>query len=1415
MKTAMAFGVAVLVLMCAAGAALAHLDTLMQIENPPALVKEFDAAKCAGVPAETLVKEAGALRGVAVRAKAGSPVFAVDFGDLDRGMYVVYLLARVTADDAWSGEWLKPLNVRMELTRPDGSKELWGVRGAFDKEYNDVARFYFHVPAKGRYSAALAVDEGSRVEVLVDRIQLRNPLAGFSFRAVKTKRLLRTDEELAVMRDAATREKRMPKPLRAQPLAGADRDAADDRIWAGLMPLNAQPEQDVHTSMPAMAPADAAKVAEKAAQMAGGRDIGKWEATGLKGYDQSWTLTNKALGLTYTAADYNANRPLPKPWPIAEDKGGFLYDKDAWGISKTGMHGILPGLMHARFMAVRSAIETGYEKSDSLVGRYLLLGDTEAAADAAFLLAVFAYHYPSYDYQAFTVSNVVKKGKRFDCSNMLGRGTGYEGWSTPTVVRILQSYDALFPYIQGNAELARRVGRFIPWVKTPQDVVALIDTYFAQRAGEDGITHVLYSHATPWAGVVLGPNEVGRKYLDAFISRIYLRDSLSGFEDFIINGYSRDGLNYIGSSYYAPGESVGELGDIAGALTRYVRAGGEAKYDVADVKRFPLLAALPGSLFDMYVAGGFSSNLGDVAAPDTPRRQNPDLKDFPELFRDAWRQQRDPRFAWLLFNRVGQDGMSDAEWAEVTRIAATAKDPFLTQESRVMGGFGLAVLEEGADNPNPLLKRAVTLRTGVGTGHAHPDSLDLQFYAHGLRMLSDLGGRTMGQYGKPSCMTTYVHNVVQVDDDDFTGGPRNSTGTAWIETFWPAPGAQFTLASARSEAQPQVSLYRRGVALIGVSDGADGKPADAYVFDFFRVSGGKVHTWCFKGCPPDEFTVNSPLAAAKSETAQKYLKVHRAGSQLEGAAGDVMEATWRLRRAQEKAKPREKEITLFNVEQKMLGKDYDAASPRKFTRVSLFGHEGDKLMAGNWYCDEFKGREFDWPLLYVRREGKADSAWPALIQAYAGEPTITAMRPLTVAAGAAFEVKTRNGFTDLLYQGAGTESAALDGVTRVSGEFSFIRRDAAGLAVMTLVGGMALSDADASLAFARPAWQTTVTTSDYGQLRVTVATPHPARLLAGQQVTLGDGKPHATSYRVARAMTGPGGFTLAFDRGAAIYQGGIDYVRDDGAAVLDLDPPLHNYHPAYYDGMTAVNEAGRVLGRVTVVKGDRYMYMGWPEWRRHLGRISMDDVKDANGDGKRVLRMSAAQPTWYEKAEGEFAKKEPGEHMLDLEVTRVSADGLRLYYRQHPLIFLDALKTPHPGWPYNEQTLRNEDGSRTWRSTLPGDTYEFTVEGRKLTKADFPDTDGNGRATVRFYDYGPGDAVRLTSAASLRRIEPGVFELRANAPVTVALKGIALEVSPDGKTWSALKMQSVDGKAQTTLGETELAAGRVMIRVKE
>jgi len=1376
------------VLSLAASPAFAHLDTLMQVLAPPPLVKEFEAENLPGVPLELIVKDPEAQGALAVRAAPHTPVFRVDLGELERGMYVIYIIAKVTDPNAWVGEELKPLNIALRLQGPGDLSEFWSMRCPFDMRYHDVARLYLHAPEKGRYVGEIFVDDRSQVQPVVDRIQLRNVLAGFTFQAVKSQRVLYTDAEIQGMRQAAEREKKVPRPLPARALSPAEREARDAVMWNAVMPINANPAGDqLYWGIGRGHETDRPIIAARVKQLLG-KEPGTWEMAFGQAYDQPWKLVNKALGLEYTLADYNMNRPLPQPWPVPEDKGAFFYDKETWGTSASFNFGTVPEFMRARYHAIVKAIGGGYHARDSLVARYLLAGDLEAASDAAFLLVAYAYRYPSYDFLAHVMANVYKKGWRFSPGNNGGRGTGYAGWSTGTVVGILQSYDALFPYIKDNEELARRVGRFVPWVKSSRDVIALIDTFLVQRAAQDGINHVLYSPATPWAAVVLGPNEVSRRFLDTYFRGMYLRNTLSGFPDSIINGYSRDGLNYIGSTYYVQGESAEELGGIVDLLARYARTGGDDKFNLADPRRYPKLAALPGSLFDLYVAGGYSSNIGDVASPDGPRRLNPDPKTFETLYRRAWQQQRDSRFAWLLANRIGQGEFTDAEWEEVKKVAQSAKDPFLHQQSRHLGGFGLAVMEEGADNPDYRQKRTVTIRTGVGSGHAHPDSLDLQFWAHGLRVLSDLGGRLMGSYGKPSCMTSYVHNLVEVDEKSFTGGVQNSTGTAWLHAFKPLPGAQFTLAAARGESHPHVSLYRRATALIAVDQ------RNAYVFDVFRVRGGNIHTWCFKGVPPDEFTVNAPLAEATSEVAQKYLARHRPGSQREGVAGNLLEATWRLRRTVEKVQIGDKEITLHNSEQSMLERDYDPNSPPKFTRVTLLGHGGNSILVGNWYCTEFKGREFDWPFLYVRQEGKNESTWPAIIQAYEGEPHIFSVEPLTMSStaaqgqekppnAAALRITAKNGCTDILFESDTPQPCRLGDQPEerciASGQFSFVRLDAGGVALMHLVGGSTLSymrNQPAESVELRPqkhAHVGRIIDVDYDNMRFTVSGHWPVRLIAGQELTIFNDR-HITNCRAVRGEHIGENTCITFEKSAAIYQGGIEHILTDGsAAVLDLAPDLYDYHPAYYDGMTVINEAGHALGKAKLSLGDRFMYLGWPEWHRHLQRIRMEDIPDANGDGKRTVRMFAAEPIHYLQENGTIATKQPGELMLELEVTRIRDDGFMFWYKQHPRIYLDSLKAPHPGWPYHKQILKNEDGSRTWTSYMPGDTYLLTVEGRRLAPADFPDTDGDGRPLVRLYDFGPGDTVTLPTHVYLRRLDGGHYELRTDVPVQVTIAGKA------------------------------------------
>lgn len=1409
----------------AGGVSVAHIDMLSQVIEPDPLVRSFEAESLPALGKTTVVDDPRATGGKAVALGGEGAGFKVDLGRLGVGMHCLYLAAKVTDADMYiqnKGPESKPLYFHLRVNdQPGGGVTEHRVRVPYSGDYEYMTRIYFHTPEERAYSAEVFIGPRSVIKgVTVDRVEVRNPLGGLTFAALKTKQVLHTPEEIALLRSSAEKEKKMPKPLRAQPLSAEERAQRDAVIWnESMMPINATPGQIYGSFGRAKPEADAVI---KAAAEKLGKDVGAWKLTS-NAYDVPWKLTNAALGLEYTMADYNAGRTLPAPWPIPEDKAGVYLDAAQWKIEKSVNYGFVPALMQARYHAILVALggtAQGQSPAPNLPQRYLLTNDSETAADGAFLLAAYAYRYPAYEYNLLCLDSIVRLYRTFNVGSVFGRGCSYQGWSGPEVSNICRAYDKLYPYIAGSPELAQRVGRFVPWVKTPEDVVKLIDTFFLQRACQDAVQQVLYSDVLCPAAVALGPNAVSEKYLDRYFTRIYLRDTLCGFPDGLNGGYSRDGLNYIGSAFYTVGESKGELMESADLLKRYVRAGGAKRFDVSDPAQFPRLSAMADAMMRLQVAGGYRAGIGDVGDPQAGPRSVFDKEDGDFLL-TAWRWTKDARAAWLLVNTIGQRLVTDGEWGEIVQSAAGARDPVVYTPSHVAEGFGLATLEEGADNPDRRHRNAVMFRFGgIGSGHAHGDALDIELYAYGVKMSGDLGGRPDAGYGYPKTLMTRVHNAVEVDEVSFTGGPTNATAYGWLEAFSPAPGCQFAMARARGEGQPQVNRYQRGVLQVLCDPGneKDVKPS-AYVFDVFRTAGGKTHTWCFHGCVSDEFTTNADLKPAVDETAKQYLAGYYKETQREAAAPAVLEATWQLRRAEAKVDA----LTLRNAEQIMLEKLYEPQSPMKYCRVSLFGHEGDKVLVANWYAKLIGTRMFNFPFVHVRRDGAAglESVHTALMESYAGKPFVLAKKALKVqdagaGAGApvAVEVETAFNQKDFLFS-AGERGKAwtVENGARASGDLAFVSRDAQGVRLAHLVGGRELDCGNLSIRLPRAEYRARIAAVDYAAQRVTLDAALPAGLLDHEMLTLGNPR-HQAVFEAVEAK----GTSVALKRTSLTYQGGVELVDAQGGfAQLDLAPYLHSYHRDYYEGMTVVNESGVALGKAAIKLGDRFFYTGWPAVRRHLAYIKPGDLTDENKDGKVTVTMIATERQKKFAADGKtIIEVKPGEKMLDMEITRLRPDGLMLYVKQFDRVYLDSLNTPHPGWPYDRQVIRNERGDRDWVVSMPGDVYQLHVAGRKLADADTPDANGDGRRMVYLHEYGVGDELIAPARVALRRLEPGLYEVRANTAFSITLPGVKAQLSADGgKTWTKAAVKGVaGGRVSVEIGEAEMGLGVVTLDVR-
>jgi len=210
------------------------------------------------------------------------------------------------------------------------------------------------------------------------------------------------------------------------------------------------------------------------------------------------------------------------------------------------------------------------------------------------------------------------------------------------------------------------------------------------------------------------------------------------------------------------------------------------------------------------------------------------------------------------------------------------------------------------------------------------------------------------------------------------------------------------------------------------------------------------------------------------------------------------------------------------------------------------------------------------------------------------------------------------------------------------------------------------------------------------------------------------------------------GATIRWRGSMIVYRSAVTtFDAVTGGIKGELIPPLLVASPTYYGGLMLANEAGTMLGRVKVAFGDRWMYPGFPEHLRWRQRLRMDEIVDADGDGRRTLRPFAVHPMRKWLGDGRIERVPPGAKLCDLEVTRVSDDGLMIWFKDPLEKYCYTYDMPHKSWFYQGMRLETEDGKHVLTANCPGTEYAIAVPGRRLTPEDFPDADGDGRRCGR------------------------------------------------------------------------------------
>lgn len=303
-----------------------------------------------------------------------------------------------------------------------------------------------------------------------------------------------------------------------------------------------------------------------------------------------------------------------------------------------------------------------------------------------------------------------------------------------------------------------------------------------------------------------------------------------GFLGFLEDYFVRDGHWYEASPSYE-GMSIDPLYITPEALRGYSDPPAydeRDRYDHLDLFQHPLMKKL-------LVAGAYEI-MPDGAMPPTndstwgcryPRRR---------LEMQAFWYPGDESRA-LMAAQFGVDSASAGdEYALFRREPDAVSDrgaaTSLSARSVVRPGVGWGILRTGDTRDDA----AVFLDYGPhGSGHGHPDRLNIIYYDYGTELVTDLGYLGWGHPNHPWMRSTASHNQVIVD------GKPQANGAGELEAFAGDGPVQAMIASAPAVYPGTAEVYRRHLVMV------DHGPGQRYLVDLFEVKGGAEHQYTFHG----------------------------------------------------------------------------------------------------------------------------------------------------------------------------------------------------------------------------------------------------------------------------------------------------------------------------------------------------------------------------------------------------------------------------------------------------------------------------------------------------------------------------------------------------------------------------------------
>jgi len=1162
--------------------------------------------------------------------KPGSAAIKLDIGKLPRSVYAIrpVVAAPAVTEVVDKGRKFALFRLRInDMPNQPGGMNEYVLKACVLDNFYAVTEFYFHSRGDGRsFKAELALLPESEMELLLYNVDLHDRFVEHARRRGKRRAVL----DYMLPGETKARAAHWEKNRTADPggyenakknspaKTPEQQKASDDEVWKSLMPpLNCH--------------------------YGGGWYCQRIDLDQLRicRAPDSWRRFVEA---------YAADRPLLlgcKTGKLYLDENGALHVSRPSSVQREFK--VPPGLYYDS--AVVSTMNRGGNVTGTNHGRYhpsiepwAKFGIRQIVRDQAMKFIRLVYDVP-----AMQMSRNWEYVAGFEgLDRAMLRTPGHAmGSSGSTIAETLTFYDTIYPFLATDREFAAAVGRYLPWIKTPDDLIEFVDVYLVQDYANNVMKYRIFTdhEQAKWmmtAVLVQNDSSITDPWMEFLFKRGWeYPQALSGLGDNLATGTDRDGGTTIGSFMYAMGGATATME----LMEKYIRYGGNKKYDLTDPRQYPAVRLKPYFLLEGNAAGRVNPGIGDVGGVAEHHGRFTNAANYRDIHAAGWRWHKDPKFAWELVNTFGRTGESDQEWAEITNAAAQCpRDPYLMNRSRVLSNWG-GYLRLHCGHDDWRFQRVAAVRVGTGSGHAHSDTLDLRLFAFGLTMATDFNQRPA--YGWPAHHMTRVHNVVEVDGNSWTGH-------AWVRNLFDAPGSPYLEAeSVAPHGMENVELFRRQVALVDVHEGSAGAGVEdanvmmpsSYVFDVFRVSGGRTHTYCFHGCADDGFEVNvmhrQPPTQAETSPDRGYLRPFRwwqredsKGAPIGGLPrreeetywaakcdGHDLIATWRLDRDAEKSMLRGAVLT----------------EPRKYTRLTLFDQSASRILHG--IARAAGGYGYYGRCLYAQKESPedADNVFVALIEPYAGEPSIVAQRQIRVAnnetdarRAVAVEVKTNSGRTDVLFADGRRDKVrelqVTGGKWQVAGEYAYVSNDAGGFRQAALTGGTLLQAPGIRIEAGAAGYEGTITAVGYLDRKVTLQGSIPARL-AGHFFEIGN-EQHKTTCEVRSIDTRSGRTLLAMRKGLEIMR----------TRVRGADPATGKVVGAIAMLRHRGRDAGLVASNDAVTRFWRAAYAGGNRHTGHEFILTSMDAKEAQpafteadfplGSGLRVWEFGVGASIW-------------------------------------------------------------------------------------------------------------------------------------------------------------------------------------------